>query len=102
DHAEVNGHAPVNGHGSANGHGTNGVQPAPHFGHHPPRAEAREPVVKCATTARDKNGVVRYYRHDLVVTGWQIKAEQAGRIKLKNAVLYRKRELCEAIERELM
>lgn len=95
--ASTNGHAP-----SVNGHGTNGVQPAPHFGNHAPRAEAREPVVNCATTARDKNGVVRYYRHDLVVTGWEIKAEQTGRIKLKNPVLYRKRELCEAIERELM
>ena len=47
-------------------------------------------------------GVVRYYRHDSVVTGWEIKSEQPGRLRLKNPVLYRKSELCQAIERELM
>ena len=55
-----------------------------------------------AATARDQGGVVRYYRHDSVVTGWEIKGDQPGRLTLKNPVLYRKSELCQAIERELM
>ena len=37
-----------------------------------------------------------------MVTGWQVKLDSPGRIKLKNPVLYRKAELCQAIERELM
>ena len=41
----------------------------------------------------DRNGVVRYYRHDSVVTGWEIKLDQPGRLRLKNRVLYRKSEL---------
>jgi Cu2+-exporting ATPase len=36
------------------------------------------------------------------VTGWEIKDEQPGRLRLKNPILYRKRDLCQAIERELM
>ena len=51
---------------------------------------------------RDREGVVRYFRHDTVVTGWEVKQESPGRLKLKNPVLYRKAELCQAIERELM
>ena len=47
-------------------------------------------------------GTVRYYRHDSVVTGWEIKSDLPGRLRLKNPVLYRKNELCQAIERELM
>src|SRR5262249_47233418 len=65
-------------------------------------AQHAAPTVACATSARDKNGVVRYHRHETVVTGWQIKSDESGRIKLKNPVLYRKNELCQAIERELM
>ena len=49
-----------------------------------------------------RKGVVRYYRHDSVVTGWEIKVDQPGRLRFKNPVLYRKSELCQAIERELM
>ena len=42
------------------------------------------------TSPRDRKGVVRYYRHDSVVTGWEIKHDQPGRLRLKNPVLYRK------------
>lgn len=64
--------------------------------------EVRGRLVAQARAARDRKGVVRYYRHDRVVTGWQVVREQPGRIKLKNPVLHRKAELCDAIERELM
>jgi Cu2+-exporting ATPase len=53
-------------------------------------------------SATDRRGVVRYYRHDTVITGWTIRREIPGRLKLKNPALYRKGELCQAIERELM
>ena len=70
-------------------------------GHKGRRAESRVAVV-ASNVARDKDGIVRYFRHDTVVTGWEIKAEQKGRLTLKNPVLHRKSELCQAIERELM
>jgi heavy metal translocating P-type ATPase len=101
-----NGHA-SNGHGSngnapTNGHAPRGVPAAPHLGSPDHRNEVRGAVVASALTARDRKGVVRYYRHDAVVTGWEIKDEQPGRLRLRNPVLYRKRDLCQAIERELM
>ena len=64
-------------------------------------AVSPQPIGK-ARTATDRRGVVRYFRQDTVVTGWEIKQESPGRLKLKNPVLYRKVELCQAIERELM
>ena len=67
-----------------------------------PEPELRRRVIGKAVTARDRSGAVRYYRHDSVVTGFRITRESAGRIKLKNPVLYRKNDLCQAIERELM
>jgi Cu2+-exporting ATPase len=102
-HASSNGQAGAssNGHAPSNGHARDGVA-APHFEHPTHRREVKGPLVAGAATARDKNGVVRYYRHDSVVTGWEIKVDQPGRLRLKNPVLYRKSELCQAIERELM
>lgn len=64
--------------------------------------EIRGPLIPDPKSTGDRLGVHRYYRHDQVVTGWRIIREQPGRIKLKNPVLYRKGELCQAIERELM
>ena len=55
-----------------------------------------------SATARDGKGVVRFHRLDGVVTGWEVKLDRPGRLKLKNPVLYRKNDLCQAIERELM
>lgn len=95
-HAATNGHALGNGHAATNGHG------ASYFGHPAHCDPMRSPTIARAATARDKGGVVRYYRHDTVVTGWEIKGDQPGRLRLKNPVLYRKSELCQAIERELM
>jgi Cu2+-exporting ATPase len=67
-----------------------------------PAAKPKGRLTAKSKSAADRKGVVRYYRHDTVITGWTIRREGPGRIKLKNPVLFRKRELCEAIERELM
>ncbi len=53
-------------------------------------------------TALDRHGVVRLQRHGKVAGGWTIRKHANGRIKLRNPVLYRKKDLAEAIERELM
>ena len=112
-HAGGNGHAHLHvghgdGHGRADGAGVavaeppgvgNG-RPTPH--NRLPRPVLKERSVAPAITTRDRHGVVRYFRHDSVVTGWQVKHESPGRLKLKNPVLYRKNDLCQAIERELM
>jgi heavy metal translocating P-type ATPase len=52
-------------------------------------------------TARDFRGVVRYYRHGSVVSGWKIVSELHGRLRLRNLVLLRRSPLCRAVEREL-
>ncbi len=55
-----------------------------------------------SATARDHQGIVRYHRHFGRVTGWRVEREGIGSLRLNNPVLYRKRALCDAIERELM
>ena len=67
-----------------------------------PTAEAPPGPSGKTQSAKDRRGVVRYFRHDTIVTGWEVKQESPGRLKLRNPVLYRKVELCQAIERELM
>lgn len=99
-HERVFSNGSVNGqahpHPTANGHAaTRPPTPA-----HPPEVRGR--LVARSQNARDRRGTVRYYRHDTVVTGWEVKKEAPGRLKVKNPVLYRKAELCQAIERELM
>ena len=49
-----------------------------------------------------KKNVVRVYRHGSILSTWAVKHETEGRIRFQNAALHRKRELCQAIERELM
>ncbi len=73
-----------------------------HSGHHASPPAATNLRVPPASIARDGQGVVRYYRYNTIVTGWQIKSELPGRLRVKNPVLFRKRPLCQAIERELM
>ena len=68
----------------------------------PPRpTSAAVTQVASAASARDSRDRVRLYRHDTIVTGWQIRAERPGYLKLRNPVLFRKKALCNAIEREL-
>ena len=54
------------------------------------------------SVARNRNGVVRYSRPVVAPSGWQVKLDRPGRLRLKNPVIYRKSDLCQAIERELM
>jgi heavy metal translocating P-type ATPase len=96
DHMSGNGYANGIGHANGNGH------TALHLGPQTPHRALHSTSVASAATARDRKGVVRYYRHDSVVTGWEITVDRPGRLRLKNRILYRKSELCQAIERELM
>ena len=69
------------------------------------RPSALEPPgvsITSVTPVRDVQGEIRYFRHGTIVTHWEIKHELPGRLRLKNPVIYRKAELCQAIERELM
>ena len=59
-------------------------------------------AITSITPVRDSQGEIRYFRHGTVVTHWEIKHELPGRLRLKNPVIHRKAELCQAIERELM
>ena len=52
-------------------------------------------------TARDFRGVVRYHRHGLLVSGWEVISELPGRLRLRNLVLFRRSPLCRTLEREL-
>jgi heavy metal translocating P-type ATPase len=47
-------------------------------------------------------GDIRYFRYGTVVTRWEVTHELPGRLRLKNQIIYRNAELCQAIERELM
>ena len=49
-----------------------------------------------------KKNAVRVYRYGSILSTWAIKHETKGRIRFQNLALHRKRELCQAIERELM
>ena len=59
-------------------------------------------AITSVTPVRDANGEIRYFRYGTIVTHWEIKHELPGRLRLKNPVIHRKAELCQAIERELM
>jgi heavy metal translocating P-type ATPase len=59
-------------------------------------------TISSVTPVRGHKGEIRYFRYGTVVTHWEIKHELAGRLRLKNPVLYRKKDLCQAIERELI
>ena len=97
--ASSNGHdAALNGHASSNGH-------APHndsasvLSHS--AVEHVGVTITSITPARDVNGEIRYFRYGTIVTHWEIKHELPGRLRLKNPLIHRKEELCQAIEREL-
>ena len=98
--------APGHGHGHAhsNGHPLHGPHSLTSLngpaGPKPPPKVARR--IADSMTARDRHGLVRYGRQGLAISGWRVVAEKPGRLKLKNPVLFRKNELCQAIERELM
>ena len=60
------------------------------------------PLVFPPILPESETNVVRVYRHGHVLSTWKVKHETPGRIRFHNPALHRKRELCQAIERELM
>jgi heavy metal translocating P-type ATPase len=70
--------------------------------HGKPSSDTSEPIRFPSSFVESKNNVVRLCRHGQKLSGWAIKHEVEGRIRLENPALFRRRELCQAIERELM
>ena len=85
-----NGHAQSNGHAIHNSAGSGSAMEHPGV------------TFTSVTPVRDAKGEIRYFRHGTIVTQWEIKHELPGRLRLRNPVIHRKAELCQAIERELM
>ena len=50
----------------------------------------------------DRHGVTRIRRNGTHATSWQIVHELRGRLRLKHPALYRRKDVCQEIERELM
>lgn len=61
-----------------------------------------KPFIVPANLIETKENTVRLCRHYQRLSSWAVKHEIEGRIRLQNPALFRKRELCQAIERELM
>ena len=107
--SQSNGHAASNGH--ADGHATKANGGASSNGHLAPgeaipgssnaAMQHLGVTITTITPARDGGGEIRYFRHGAIVTHWEIKHELPGRLRLKNPLIHRKRDLCQAIEREL-
>jgi heavy metal translocating P-type ATPase len=91
-----NGSCGSNGHAGSNGHvshsGARSGSALEHMG----------VTFTSVTPVRDAKGEIRYFRHGTIVTHWEIQHELPGRLRLRNPVIHRKAELCQAIERELM
>src|SRR5271157_3939354 len=51
---------------------------------------------------RNEKGQIRFFRYGSAVTNWKVMHEIPGRLRIKNSVIHRKSDLCQAIERELM
>jgi heavy metal translocating P-type ATPase len=65
------------------------------------RPEAKVTPVASLSIEDDDRCTILYFRQDWPVSGWQVKSDLPGRLRLKNPVLFRKNALCQAIEREL-
>lgn len=50
----------------------------------------------------DRKGVTRISRNGGQATSWEVVHELPGRLRLKHPALYRRKEVCQGIERELM
>jgi heavy metal translocating P-type ATPase len=67
-----------------------------------PASDTSKPLIFPSSFIESKENFVRLCRHGQRLSSWAIKHEIEGRIRLRNPILSRKRELCQAIERELM
>jgi heavy metal translocating P-type ATPase len=70
--------------------------------HGKPTSDNSKSLVFPSGFAESNEPVVRLHRHGHTLSTWAVKHEIEGRLRLKNPAIYRKRELCQAIERELM
>jgi len=68
----------------------------------PSSLDPSEPVVLPTEFSEPDAKVRRLARYGNRLSGWTVKHEVEGRIRLYNPALFRRRELCQAIERELM
>jgi heavy metal translocating P-type ATPase len=99
-HTSSNGRlAGANGYAHSNGHTTNSKAAG---GLVQSETENAAVTITSITPERDANGEIRYFRYGTIVTHWEIKHELPGRLRLKNPIIHRKAELCQALERELM
>ena len=99
-HTGSNGHVvKANGHGHSNGYATQKKAVADLL---QPDVEKAAVTITSITPERDSNGEIRYFRYGTIVTHWEIKHELPGRLRLKNPIIHRKAEVCQALERELM
>jgi len=63
----------------------------------------KEQVAALLPRFKNHNGhPLMIFRHGDRLSTWQIKHELSGRIRFKNPVIYRKKDLCHAIESQLM
>ncbi len=67
-----------------------------------PSPHAGRTVPPPASTARDHRGIVRYYPHGRLVSGWETRLDRPGRLRLRNRALHRRSGLCRVVERELL
>lgn len=100
-----------------------GAMPRAVIEYSPARVTARDLMTKLSTLLRGGAGggpigaparklpptrlaggsrLVRYQRHEEIVSGWCLVRERTGHVKVRNPVIHRRGELAEAIERELM
>jgi Heavy metal associated domain 2 len=70
--------------------------------HGKPSSDTSKPLIFPSNLFESKEKLVRLCRHGQRLSSSAIKHEIEGRIRLRNPALSRKRELCQAIERELM
>jgi len=91
-----------NGHVREPARKTGTARATPRSRHHAGRSAAKVRPVTSSSSVGDDRDTVRHDCQGSRVSDWQIKSELPGRIRLKNPVLFRKRSLCSAIERELM
>jgi heavy metal translocating P-type ATPase len=61
----------------------------------------KAPKAASARSAPEDGGTVHYHGQGAVATAWEVKSDLPGRLRLRNLILFRKKALCQAIEREL-
>jgi Cu2+-exporting ATPase len=68
----------------------------------PPQRSAAEALVFPEHFAHGSARIVRLQRYGRRLSSWAVRHELEGRLRLHNPALFRRRELCQAIEREFM